>query len=384
MEELLGQAGRFVHGFQKGDEVKGVITEKNRRTIYIDISGKTEALIADRELKMFKDYIARLEVGDEVVGTVIQPEDESGQTILSLKKAVTGALWAELQEKLASGEPIEVRGFEVNKGGLIVDVRGLQGFIPSSQFGSQLAPKINQLVNRHLTVKVIEADRDKNRIIFSEREVSEAELLVAQEEMLKKIKIGDVFKGEVTGVMPFGLFVRVDTGGEVKAKKTTASATKKPASQLAESEKKPRKTRKEEVSVEGLVHISEISWEKVDDPKKFYKEGDRVEVKVLAIDKQSGRLNLSIKQLQPDPWEKIEKKYPVDGKIKGEVSRLAPFGAFVSLEPGIEGLIHISKVPAEKSLKPGDKVDCYIESVDKEGRRLSLGLILKEKPVGYK
>ena len=368
MEELLQQADHKVRGFKKSDEVKGVITEKSRRTIYIDIGGKSEALVIDREVKMFRDYIANLEVGDEIVGSVIQPEDENGQTVLSLKKAVTEALWAELKEKLESGESVKVRGVEVNKGGLIVDIKGFQGFIPSSQLGAELVPMIDQLINRHLAVKLIEVDREKNRIICSEKEISEAELLAAQEETLKKIKIGDVFKSEVTGVMPFGLFVKVMVKPNRKKK----------------SQKKQKEKDGEGISLEGLVHISEISWEKVDDPRKFYKEGDKVKVKVLAIDKKSGRLNLSIKQLQADPWEEIEKKYPVDAKIKGEISRLAPFGAFVSLEPGIEGLVHISKIPAEKSIKPGEKIDCYIESVDKESRRLSLGLVLKEKPVGYK
>ena len=148
------------------------------------------------------------------------------------------------------------------------------------------------------------------------------------------------------------------------------------------TDKKAKKTK--EVTLEGLVHISEISWEKVEDPKSLYKEGDKVKVKVLAVDDKSGRLNLSIKQLQPDPWEKIDKKYPVEAKVKGEVVKLAPFGAFIHLEPGIEGLIHLSKIPVEKSLKVGDKIDCYVESVEKENRRMSLGIVLKEKPVAYK
>lgn len=370
MEELLQQTGHKLHGFKRGDEVRGVITEKTKRAVYIDINGKTEALILDREMKVFRDYIAGLEIGDEVVGIVFQPEDENGRTLLSLKKALIDSLWAEFEEKLKSGEPLKVRGTEVNKGGLVVDVKGLQGFIPSSQFSAQLASKINQLVNHQLIVKLIEVDREKNRIICSEKEISEAELLAAQGEALKKVKMGGVYEGVVTGVMPFGLFVKVDMKRAKEEKKGRP--------------KKKKKEIKEEISLEGLVHISEISWEKVDDAGKFCKKGDKVKVKVLAIDKKSGRLNLSIKQLQSDPWEKIKKKYQVDAKVKGEVTRLAPFGIFVNLEPGIEGLIHISKVPAEKSFKPGEKIDCYIESVDQESRRLSLGLVLKEKPVGYK
>lgn len=363
MDELLAQTGYQLRGLKRGNPVEGIITEKTKKAIYIDIGGKTEGMVIDREMKAAKDYIEGLKIGDKVTAIVTQLENEKGQTLLSLKRAAANAIWSELEEKLKAGETLKVRGVEVNRGGLIVDVKGAQGFIPASQFGSQLASEINQLINRQVEVKLIEVDREKNRIIFSEKEVSEAELLAAQEKALKKIKPNDVFEGKVVGVMPFGLFVKVAT---------------------AKTRKEVEKRKKEELFLEGLVHISEISWEKVEDPSKFYKEGDKIKVKVLAIDKKSGRLNLSIKQLQPDPWEKIEKKYPVEAKVKGEVTRLAPFGAFVQLEPGIEGLIHISKVPAGQSIKPGGKVDCYIESVDKEGRRLSLGLVLKEKPVGYK
>lgn len=374
MDELLAQTGYQLRGLKRGNPVEGIITEKTKKAIYIDIGGKTEGMVIDREMKAAKDYIEGLKIGDKVTAIVTQLENEKGQTLLSLKRAAANAIWSELEEKLKAGETLKVRGVEVNRGGLIVDVKGAQGFIPASQFGSQLASEINQLINRQVEVKLIEVDREKNRIIFSEKEVSEAELLAAQEKALKKIKPNDVFEGKVVGVMPFGLFVKV----------ATAKTPRKSRRDVGIRGKQKKAKGAEEISLEGLVHISEISWEKVEDPSKFYKEGDKIKVKVLAIDKKSGRLNLSIKQLQPDPWEKIEKKYPVEAKVKGEVTRLAPFGAFVQLEPGIEGLIHISKVPAGQSIKPGGKVDCYIESVDKEGRRLSLGLMLKEKPVGYK
>jgi len=358
MDTLLKQTGYELRAFKVRDIVEGTITEKTKKALYLDIGGKTEGMVIGRELKAAKEFIARLEVGDKIQALVTQPENEKGQTLLSLKKAAADHLWAEFEEKLKTGESVKVRGKEVNPGGLVVEAKGLQGFIPASQFGSQYVGEIEQLINREIEVKPIEVDRGKNRLILSEREVSEAELLKAQEEALKKVKVGETFAGEVTGVMPFGLFVKV-----------------------AVSKGKGKKTGTE---LEGLVHISEISWEKVEDPSKFYKKKDKVEVKVLAIDKKSGRLNLSIKQLKSDPWEKIEKKYRLESKVKGEVVRLAPFGAFVHLEPGIEGLIHISKIPVEKSLKAGDKVDCYVESIDKEGRRMSLGLVLKKKPVGYK
>ena len=365
MEALLKQTGYELRAYKRRDVIEGTITEKTKKALYLDIGGKTEGMVIGREMKAAKEFIKELEVGDKVQAVVTQPENDKGQTILSLKKAAADHLWGEFEEKFKTGQTVKVRGREVNPGGLVVEAKGLQGFIPASQFGSQYVGKIEQLINREVEVKPIEVDRGKNRLILSEREVSEAELLKAQEEALKKVKVSETFSGEVTGVMPFGLFVKV----VVPEKKR----------------KSPKRKKKQEgTELEGLVHISEISWEKVEDPSKYYKKKDKVEVKVLAIDKKSGRLNLSIKQLQSDPWEKIEKKYPLESKVKGKIVKLAPFGAFVLLEAGIEGLIHISKIPVERSLKIGDKVDCYVESVDQEGRRMSLGLVLKEKPVGYK
>jgi len=355
MEELLSQSSIPIKIFKVGDVVEGVVTEKTPKAIYLDIGGKTEGMVIDREMKAAADFIKELKVGDKVLAVVTQPENDKGQTLLSLKKAALQKLWQDFEEKLKTGEIIKVRGVQVNKGGLLVEARGLSGFIPASQFSSALTGKVQELIGRTLEAKVIEVDQEKNRLVFSEKAVSEAGLLKEQAEALKKIKVGDILEAEVSGVMPFGFFVKVNVGGK----------------------RKP-------IALEGLVHISEISWEKVDDPAKFHKAGDKVKVKVLGVDKKGGKLNLSIKQLSPDPWEDIEKKYPVDSKVKGTVVRLAPFGVFISLEPGIEGLIHISKIPAEKSFKVGDKVDCFVEFLDKENRRLSLGLVLKEKPVGYK
>jgi len=349
MEELLAQTGYVPKGIKTGELVEGVITEKTPRTVYIDIGGKTEGIISDREVKLAKDYIRSLQVGDKIKVVILQAESDKGQPLLSIKKAALDSTWEEFDQKLKIGEIVVVRGREVNRGGLIVDAKGLQGFIPTSQFGAKLSKRLEDLINRNIEVKTIEVDREKNRLIFSEREVSEASLLKAQEEALGKVKDGDVFDGVITGVMPFGLFVKVG-----------------------------------DLGLEGLVHISEISWEKVEDPAKFYKQGDQAKVKVLAADKKLGKLNLSIKQLALDPWSIIEEKYQPETKAKGKVVRMAPFGAFVNLEPGIEGLIHISKIPAEKSVQVGDEVNCYVESVDKDHRRMSLGLVLAEKPVGYK
>jgi len=360
MDELLKQSAYKFYGFRRGDVIEGIVTEKTKKTIWVDIGTKTEGLILDKEIKAAKDFISKLKVGDKVTVVIYQPESDNGHPLLSFKKTLGDYLWTEFDEKLKTGEPIVVRGKEINRGGLVVEVKGVPGFVPTSCFSYQYLSNPAGLINHDFETKIIEVDKEKNRLILSEKAVSEQGLFKEQEEILKKIKVGDIFDGEITGIMPFGLFVKVKL------------------------EEKDKKAKKEENSVEGLVHISEISWEKVEDPSKFYKQKDKVKVKVLMVDKKSGKLNLSIKQLQEDPWVEIEKKYPIEAKVKGEITRLAPFGAFVNLGKGVEALIHISKIPAEKSLKVGDKVNCFVESIDKAGRKMSLGLVLTEKPIGYK
>ena len=349
MKELLKNYSW--HGFKTGEVVEGIITEKNNKAIWVDIGAKTEGLILSKEMKVAKDFVANLKIGDKIKVSIFQSENENGYPLLSFRKTLNDFIWNEFEEKFKTGELVKTRGKEINKGGLVVDVNGFFGFIPTSCFGSKTSGKLKDLINKVFETKIIEVDREKNRLILSEKEVSEKGLIKEQKEALEKIKAGDNFEGKISGIMPFGLFVKIKIGKNV---------------------------------LEGLVHISEISWEKVDEPNKFHKQGDEVKIKVLTVDKKNGKINLSLKQLEKDPWLEIEKKYSAENKVKGEVSRLAPFGIFVSLDKGIEGLIHISKIPAEKALKVGDKVDCFIESIDKEVRKISLGLVLKEKPVGYK
>lgn len=352
MEELLKNTGYKFKGLKKGEIVEGVITDITKKAIFVDIGAKTEGVIVSKEFNEAVDLINTLKVGDKIKAIVFSPENDKGQILLSIKQAARDYKWDLFEQYLKTQETVEVRGLEVNKGGLIARLMGVRGFVPASQFGHQYLGNLSQLQNRLFKVKVIEVDRAKNRLIFSEKAVSEAVALAQKKTALKKIKVGQEYLGIVSGVMPFGIFVRVQL--------------------------------KKELFLEGLVHISEISWEKVDNLNKLYKVGDKVKVKVLGIDEDSGKLNLSIKQLTKDPWLDLVEKYPLDKKTKGKVTRLASFGAFVELEPGVEGLIHISKIPADFDIKVGKKVEVYVEAVEPEKRRMSLGLVLKEKPVGYK
>lgn len=344
MEELLAQTGYNLKGFKKGDIVDGVVTLVGPKEILIDIGGKTEGVIVEKELEFITDFLKNLKVGDKVSCYVVMPENDFGQIVLSLRKAGMDYKWKRLQTAKDNGEEVAVLGLEVNRGGLLVEWEGLRGFIPASQLESSYSSRPQELINRNVQVKVIELDPKQNRLIFTQRGGMDQQ---KKKEQLSKIKIGETYEGVVTGVAPFGVFVSVN-------------------------------------GIEGLVHISEISWEKVNDPKNYFKVGDKVQVLVLGIDEVQGKLNLSVKQLMPNPWLTVAEKYSKDQTVKGKISKIVAYGAFVDLEPGISGLIHVSKLPPDTELIEGQGVECVVESVDVASRRISLSLMLHEKPVGYK
>lgn len=360
MAELLaGQKSTLVVP-QRGVTVTGTITGITKKALIIDIGGKTEAVVTDKEYDMARDYIGNLEVGQQIEAQVVSEENTLGQVLLSLKQAALDSRWDFFADMMQKGEVLDAKGVDVNKGGLIVVVNGVRGFVPSSQFGKALVGKFASLRGKNIKVKAIEVDREKNRLIFSERHVSEADEIAQKSQAIDSVKVSEIYEGVVSGVMPFGLFVTV----EVPVQGAGSDAT------LGQ--------------VEGLVHISEISWEKVSHPKDYHKVGDRIKVRVLGLDERTGKLNLSIKQLSDDPWVKVGERYEVGMSVTGTVSRIEPFGAFINVEPGVDGLIHSSKLDPQASLKKGDKVTVNVESVDPEQRRMSLSLILTELPMGYK
>lgn len=344
MEELLAQTGYSLHGFKRGSVVEGVVASVSSKEVFIDIGGKTEGTIIDKEIELMGDFIKTLKVGDKVTCYVVIPENDFGQVVLSLRRAGADLKWKRLLDAKTSGELLTVRGSETNKGGLIVEWEGLRGFIPASQLDFSYSAKVQDLINKNVQVKVIEVDSKQNRIIFTQKVGMSDE---KKKELLSQIKIGEKYEGTITGTAPFGVFVNVN-------------------------------------DVEGLVHISEISWQKVNDPKLMFKAGDKVMVMVMGINEEAGKLNLSIKQLLPDPWQQVAEKYVKDQTVKGRISKIMAYGAFVDLEPGISGLIHISKLPPDTELVEGQDVECTVESVDTATRRISLSLMLHEKPVGYK
>ncbi len=349
MEELLARVGYGFKGFKRGDVVSGSVSSIAGKEVLIDFGGKTEGIVGEKEWEQVKDFVAKLSIGDTIDAVVISPENDRGQMVVSIRSAGSKFRWHRADELLKNGESIRVRGTELNKGGLVVDFEGLKGFIPGSQLSSEHQADLNKLVNKVLEVKVIEVDQASNRLIFSEKAVSgAAETQKKIEEVKARVAIGEKYKGKVSAIMPYGIFVNLEAGPD------------------------------------GLVHISEISWQKVENLGELFKVGEEVEVMVLGINEADGKLNLSIKQLLPDPWVKLSQKYSTDQQIKGEVTRVSPYGVFVRLDEGIEGLIHISKVPPDAEFKPGEEVSCTIESIDVPGHRISLVPVVTYKPIGYK
>ncbi len=349
MAELLARAGKKLTTFTVGQRVDAKIISKTDKAVIFDIGGKSEGIVKEKAYTDAKEFILGLKVGDIVKVTVLVPETRDGITILALKDAMKDISWNVVEKALKDETEVAVLGKGVTQAGFAVDISGLDGFIPSSQLGKEVASDPGSLVGKYFKVRVVEVNKEQNKVVLSEKEVSEASDIKLAKEALKEVKEGEVYDGEVTTVANFGCFVKF------KVKKA---------------------------ELEGLVHVSEISWKKVGVPSEVVKLGDKVKVKVIAL--KDGKIALSMKQAEKNPWNDVEKKYKVEDKISGKVVRMSDFGAFVELEPGVEGLIHITKIPPTQKVEVGQEVKCVIEEVNLKDKRISLGMLLTAVPVGYK
>ena len=349
MADILKDKDLQMRSFSPGDLVEGVVVSASHSEILIDIGAKSEGIITSEEFDDEDKSYKGLKPGDDIVAKVVQPENAQGYVVLSLKRAEKDKRWTDAEEALEIGTVLEATIIEYNKGGLLCDCIGLRGFIPLSHLDrvhfandvakfaagseAELKESLKVLAGKTLRVKVIELDKEKNRFVLSEKDALSSYSDEARAKRLEEIKPDTEVEGIVTGVMPFGVFVDLD-------------------------------------GVEGLVHISEIAWEKVGHPADYFKVGQKIEVLVLGIDEGSQKLALSVKRLTPNPWETVAEKYPVGTEVKGVVSKIVPFGAFVTIEKGLDGLVHISE--AAEPLKEGDKVKATVIQVDGESQKLAL------------
>ncbi len=333
-----------------GDVVHGTVISVGRNEVRVDLGGLAMGIVRGPEL----DPNMILTVGDEIDATVVELDNEFGELELSLKGAGRKKTWDKIKEIFTSGAVIPVRILEANKGGLIVRLEGISGFLPVSQLSPEHYPrvqggeknkileKLKDLIGKELDVKVIDANEEEGKYIVSEKSVWETR----QESVISKYKVGDIVEGGVTAVTDFGAFVKFDA------------------------------------NLEGLVHISEIAWQRIDDPRDVLKVGDRVRAEILNI--EGSKIFLSMKKLMTDPWQEVSRKYKLNQWVHGRVLKINPFGLFVELDPDIHGLAHISEL-ADKPVKDvneiarvGDEFDFRIVSIDPENHRLGLSL-KKEK-----
>ncbi|MFN4212460.1 MAG: S1 RNA-binding domain-containing protein [Microgenomates group bacterium] len=332
---------------KKGKEVTAKIVSISKKGALFDIGGKAPAVLGNLELSQITTYLPYLKVGDEVKVKIISEESRMGFPVVSLQKFFEKGKWEILEKKRENEEEIEVVCGEYGKGGVFVDFMGIRGVIPKIQLIEPYFSHPEKLEGQKIKVKILEVNQAKNRLVVSQKA---AAFKISQKQLKKKfaeINEGKVYQAKVISVSEFGIFCEVE-------------------------------------GVEGLVHISEISWEKVSDPKAFVKPGETISVMVVEKNNEDLKLNLSLKRLTTDPWEKIEDKYPKDQEIEGEVVRREKYGFFVRFEPGVEGLIHISKLTGEEEIKIGQKIKVFIEKINKKNRRMSLILAKKEKPVMYR
>lgn len=349
MDDLLAQESGVTQ-LVAGETVSGTVLSLKKHEVLIDLGPLGVGYVPRREV----GFSRTLNEGDEVTASVVDTELDNGYSLLSLRKAAKDRGWDEVIIKQEAGETISISPYDANRGGLLVEYEGVRGFLPVSQLSAEHYPRVgssdkdeilqrlNALIGKDLSVRILDADRKANKLIFSEKEAIKDGLA----ERFEKLSIGDTVTGVVTGVVDFGVFVNVE-------------------------------------GIEGLVHISEISWERVNNPNDYVKVGSSIDTKIISIDKD--RLSLSMKQLTKDPWlDEVEKLTP-GTEVEGTVTRITPFGAFVQLSPAVEALVHISELGGGEGVDP-EKVFTLNElksftvlEVDKDNRKISLSLAGKKK-----
>jgi small subunit ribosomal protein S1 len=343
-EELPAAIEASLKDFNEGDIVGGHVVRIDRDEVLLDIGYKSEGVIPSKELSIRHDIdpSEEVKVGDEIEALVLQKEDKEGRLILSKKRAQYERAWGRIERIMAEGGTIKGPVIEVVKGGLILDI-GLRGFLPASLVELRRVRDLHPYVGQDLEAKIIELDRNRNNVVLSRRAFLEESQSEGRKKFLESLKKGERRKGTVSSIVNFGAFV--DLGG-----------------------------------VDGLVHVSELSWRHVEHPSEVVSVGQEVEVEVLDVDMERERVSLSLKATQADPWKEFAEKHRAGQVIDGEVTKIVPFGAFVRVADGIEGLVHISKLSeqhietADEVVQVGERVRVKVEDVDIARRRVSLSM----------
>lgn len=351
MDYLLRSFNLFVP--KAGDLVDGKIIGQRGSSLFVDLTPFGSGIIYGREFYQARDIVKNLRPGDTITAKVIELENEDGYVELSLKEAGKEMVWREAQEIVGSGKSLDLKVVDINKGGLVLEWEGFTGFLPVSQLRSKHYPRVEggdkdkivdelkKFLGETMTVTIIAADPEEDKLIFSEKGTQDEEL----KEMVSKYKVGSVVEGEITGVVDFGIFIKIEEG------------------------------------LEGLAHISELDWSLVEDPNQLFKVGDNVKVKIIGI--ENGKISLSFKALKPDPWTGIEKKYKKGDIVEAVVIRFNKYGALISIEEGVAGLLHVSEFGSEKEMREkielGKTYPFQISILEPTERKLILSYLGNEK-----
>jgi small subunit ribosomal protein S1 len=351
-EELVEAIEASLKDFNDGDLVTGTVVRIDHDEVLLDIGYKSEGVIPAKELSIRHDVDPGeiVKVGDEIEALVLQKEDKEGRLILSKKRAQYERAWGRIEQVMTEGRTIKGPVIEVVKGGLILDI-GLRGFLPASLVDLRRVRDLHHFVGQEIEAKIIELDRNRNNVVLSRRAFLEESQSEGRKKILESLTKGDRRTGTVSSIVNFGAFV--DLGG-----------------------------------VDGLVHVSELSWRHVEHPSEVVSVGEEVEVEVLDVDLDRERVSLSLRATQEDPWKEFERRFKAGEVIEGEVTKLVPFGAFVRVADGIEGLVHISELSeshvesAEEIVQVADRVRVRVVEVDVSRRRVSLSMRRVDEPVG--
>lgn len=357
---------------QAGDVVEGTVIDISSSSLLLDLGPIGTGIVIGKEIKDGLSAGIKLKKGDKVSATITDLESEDGYIELSIREASCERAWDDLESKRDTQEVVAVKILDANKGGLIVEINGISGFLPVSQLSSDHYPRVEdgdknkileilkRLISQELQVRIINTDRVNEKLITSEKAAASEK----EKAVISELKVGDAIEGEVSGVVDFGAFVKF-----------------LPPSKKDSAEEKDK--------LEGLVHISELAWQLIGNPKEIVKAGDKVKAKIIGID--DTRISLSMKALEKDPWENVEKKYKSGDTVKGKVDKINPFGAFVYLDKDIHGLAHVSEFrevfPDKRMgevLKAGETYQWKIMSIEPKEHRMGLIFVKEEKSAGKK
>lgn len=343
MDDLL--AGQDFKQLEAGDVIEGIVSSVKKHEVWIDLGARGVGVVMRREI----GHGQQLEPDQTVTVSVIDPELEEGYALLSMKRAAKDRGWDELKSVFDAQEIVDVTPYDANRGGLLVELEGIRGFLPVSQLAAghyprvsgadkdEILQKLNALVGKPIRARILDVSRKDNKLIFSEKEAVKDDM----QARFAELKVGDTVEGVVTGVIDFGAFVNVQ-------------------------------------GIEGLIHISEISWERVENPRDYVKVGETVKAKIIAIDKD--RLSLSLKQMTEDPWIREVKSFSKGDLVEGKITRITPFGAFVQLSPSVEALVHVSEMSDDDGVDPqqifklNEKKQFKVLDIDTGARKIALSL----------